>query len=131
MLSQGDSDSHLLLLLNGEFSVFYKCRVNLTTVAMNIGNFLVRHWEVNLVLQASRTATVVSRTEADYLFLDPAYNQIIQDHPRIAIKIVTNIASLIQTVLRNLANHVSKLDQGKSQPLSRHQQARVGWASGP
>ena len=28
MLSQGDSDSHLLLLLNGEFSVFYKCRVN-------------------------------------------------------------------------------------------------------
>ena len=39
MLSQGDSDSHLLLLLNGEFSVFYKCRVNLTTVAMNIGNF--------------------------------------------------------------------------------------------
>jgi CRP-like cAMP-binding protein len=50
-----------------------------------------------LVLQASRTATVVSRTEADYLFLDvEAYNKIIQDHPRIAIKIVTNIASMIQ-----------------------------------
>jgi CRP-like cAMP-binding protein len=66
---------------------------------MNIGNFpgpgLLG--EVNLVLQASRTATVVSRTEADYLFLDvEAYNKIIQDHPRIAIKIVTNIASMIQ-----------------------------------
>ncbi len=99
MLSQGDSDSHLLLLLNGEFSVFYKCRVNLTTVAMNIGNFSGPGLlgEVNLVLQASRTATVVSRTEADYLFLDAeAYNRIIHEHPRIAIKIVTNIASLIQ-----------------------------------
>jgi hypothetical protein len=31
------------------------------------------------------------------LFLDvEAYNKIIQDHPRIAIKIVTNIASMIQ-----------------------------------
>ena len=71
----------------------------LTTVAMNIGNFPGPNLlgEVNLVLQASRTATVVSRTEADYLFLDvEAYNKIIEDHPRIAVKIVTNIASLIQ-----------------------------------
>ena len=36
------------------------------------------------------TATVVSRTEADYLFLDAeAYNRIIHEHPRIAIKVVT------------------------------------------
>ena len=59
MLS-GDTGRELLLLLNGEFSVFYKCRVNLATVAMNIGNFpgpgLLG--EVNLVLQSTRTATV-------------------------------------------------------------------------
>src|SRR6056300_1588272 len=70
MLSQGDTGQELLLLLNGEFSVFYKCRVNLTTVAMNIGNFpgpgLLG--EVNLVLHATRTATVVCRKECDYLY---------------------------------------------------------------
>ena len=37
-------------------------------VAMNIGTGPGLLGEVNLVLQASRTATVVSRTEADYLF---------------------------------------------------------------
>jgi CRP-like cAMP-binding protein len=64
MLSQGDTDSHLLLLLNGDFSVFYKARVNLTTVAMNTGNFSgpTLLGEVNLVLQATRTATVVYRS---------------------------------------------------------------------
>lgn len=98
LLSQGDDSRDLMLLLNGEFSVFYKCRVNLSTVAMNISNFpgpgLLG--EVNLVLQATRTATVVSRTECDYLYLDvEAYNKVVLEHPRIAIKIVTNIASII------------------------------------
>ena len=98
MLSQGDTDSHLLLLLNGDFSVFYKARVNLTTVAMNTGNFSgpTLLGEVNLVLQATRTATVVSRSEIDYLYLDmDNYNKIVVDHPRIAIKLVTKIASII------------------------------------
>ena len=98
MLSQGDTDSHLLLLLNGDFSVFYKARVNLTTVAMNTGNFSAPTLlgEVNLVLQATRTATVVSRSECDYLYLDmDNYNKIVADHPRIAIKLVTKIASII------------------------------------
>lgn len=98
MLSQGDTDSHLLLLLNGDFSVFYKARVNLTTVAMNTGNFSgpTLLGEVNLVLQATRTATVVSRSECDYLYLDmDNYNKIVVDHPRIAIKLVTKIASII------------------------------------
>ena len=98
MLSQGDTDSHLLLLLNGDFSVFYKARVNLTTVAMNTGNFSGPRLlgEVNLVLQATRTATVVSRSECDYLYLDmDNYNKIVVDHPRIAIKLVTQIASII------------------------------------
>ena len=71
MLSQGDTGSELLLLLNGDFSIFYKARVNLTSVAMNIGNISgpALMGEVNLVLQASRTATVVSRSECDYLYL--------------------------------------------------------------
>ena len=92
MLSQGDTGRELLLLLNGEFSVFYKCRVNLATVAMNIGNFpgpgLLG--EVNLVLQATRTATVVCRSQCDYLYLDAeTYDKIVLEHPRIAIKIDT------------------------------------------
>ena len=98
MLSQGDTGSHLLLLLNGDFSVFYKARVNLTSVAMNTGNFSAPTLlgEVNLVLQATRTATVVSRSECDYLYLDmDNYNKIVVDHPRIAIKLVTKIASII------------------------------------
>ena len=97
-LSQGDTGSHLLLLLNGDFSVFYKARVNLTSVAMNTGNFSAPTLlgEVNLVLQATRTATVVSRSECDYLYLDmDNYNKIVVDHPRIAIKLVTKIASII------------------------------------
>ena len=98
LLSQGDTGSHLLLLLNGDFSVFYKARVNLTSVAMNTGNFSAPTLlgEVNLVLQATRTATVVSRSECDYLYLDmDNYNKIVVDHPRIAIKLVTKIASII------------------------------------
>ena len=98
MLSQGDTSSHLLLLLNGDFSVFYKARVNLTSVAMNTGNYSgpALLGEVNLVLQATRTATVVSRSECDYLYLDmDNYNKIVADHPRIAIKLVTKIASII------------------------------------
>jgi len=98
LLSQGDTGSDLLLLLNGDFSVFYKARVNLTSVAMNTGNFSAPTLlgEVNLVLQATRTATVVSRSECDYLYLDmDKYNKIVVDHPRIAIKLVTKIASII------------------------------------
>ena len=98
LLSQGDTGSDLLLLLNGDFSVFYKARVNLTSVAMNTGNFSAPTLlgEVNLVLQATRTATVVSRSECDYLYLDmDNYNKIVADHPRIAIKLVTKIASII------------------------------------
>ena len=98
MLSQGDTGSDLLLLLNGDFSVFYKARVNLTTVAMNTGNYSgpALLGEVNLVLQASRTATVVSRSECDYLYLDTeSYSKIVVEHPRIAIKLVTKIASII------------------------------------
>ena len=98
MLTQGDTGSDLLLLLNGEFSVFYKARVNLTSVAMNIGNFSAPTLlgEVNLVLQASRTATVVSRSACDYLYLDMSnYSKIVADHPRIAIKLVTKIASIV------------------------------------
>ena len=107
MLSQGDTGQELLLLLNGEFSVFYKCRVNLTTVAMNIGNFpgpgLLG--EVNLVLHATRTATVVCRKECDYLYLDAdQYETIVQSHPAIAIKIVTQIASIIH----NRAEHTRR-----------------------
>ncbi|MDC3124386.1 cyclic nucleotide-binding domain-containing protein [Gammaproteobacteria bacterium] len=99
MLSQGDRSNHLLLLLNGDFSVFSKFRVNLTSVAMNTNNFSGPGLlgEVNLVLQATRTATVVSRSECDYLFLDmDSYNKIVVEHPRIAIKLVTKIASIIQ-----------------------------------
>ena len=99
MLSQGDTSNHLLLLLNGDFSVFSKFRVNLTSVAMNTNNFSGPGLlgEVNLVLQATRTATVVSRSECDYLFLDmDSYNMIVVEHPRIAIKLVTKIASIIQ-----------------------------------
>ena len=99
MLSQGDRSNHLLLLLNGDFSVFSKFRVNLTSVAMNTNNFSGPGLlgEVNLVLQATRTATVVSRSECDYLFLDmESYNKIVAEHPRIAIKLVTKIASIIQ-----------------------------------
>ena len=99
MLSQGDRSNHLLLLLNGDFSVFSKFRVNLTSVAMNTNNFSGPGLlgEVNLVLQATRTATVVSRSECDYLFLDmDRYNKIVAEHPRIAIKLVTKIASIIQ-----------------------------------
>ncbi len=99
MLSQGDTSNHLLLLLNGDFSVFSKFRVNLTSVAMNTNNFSGPGLlgEVNLVLQATRTATVVSRSECDYLFLDmDSYNMIVIEHPRIAIKLVTKIASIIQ-----------------------------------
>ena len=98
MLTQGDTGSDLLLLLNGDFSVFYKARVNLTSVAMNIGNFSAPTLlgEVNLVLQASRTATVVSRSACDYLYLDMSnYSKIVADHPRIAIKLVTKIASIV------------------------------------
>lgn len=98
MLSQGDTGSDLLLLLNGDFSVFYKARVNLTSVAMNIGNFSgpTLLGEVNLVLQASRTATAVSRSECDYLYLDMNnYSKIVAEHPRIAIKLVTKIASVV------------------------------------
>jgi len=98
MLSQGDTGSELLLLLNGDFSVFYKARVNLTTVAMNTGNFSgpTLLGEVNLVLQATRTATVVSRSECDYLYLNSEnYSKIVVQHPRIAIKLVTKIASII------------------------------------
>jgi CRP-like cAMP-binding protein len=89
MLSQGDTGSDLLLLLNGDFSVFYKARVNLTTVAMNTGNYSgpTLLGEVNLVLKATRTATVVSRSECDYLYLDTEnYSKIVVEHPRIAIK---------------------------------------------
>ena len=99
MLSQGDRSNHLLLLLNGDFSVFSKFRVNLTSVAMNTNNFSGPGLlgEVNLVLQATRTATVVSRSECDYLFLDmDSYIKIVAEHPRIAIKLVTKIASIIQ-----------------------------------
>ena len=99
MLSQGNTGSDLLLLLNGDFSIFYKARVNLTSVAMNTNNFSGPGLlgEVNLVLQATRTATVVSRSECDYLFLDmDSYNKIVAEHPRIAIKLVTKIASIIQ-----------------------------------
>jgi CRP-like cAMP-binding protein len=98
LLFQGDTGSDLLLLLNGDFSVFYKCRVNLTTVAMNTGNFSgpCLNGETNLVLQATRTASVVSRTECDYLYLSiDVYNKIVVEHPRIAIKLVTNIASIL------------------------------------
>ena len=98
MLSQCDTGSDLLLLLNGDFSVFYKARVNLTSVAMNIGNFSgpTLLGEVNLVLQASRTATAVSRSECDYLYLDMNnYSKIVAEHPRIAIKLVTKIASIV------------------------------------
>jgi|GEM_PF-893824 CRP-like cAMP-binding protein len=98
MLSQGDTGRELMLVLNGEFSVFYKCRVNLATVAMNIGNFpgpgLLG--EVNLVLHATRTATVVCRKACDYLYLDAqTYDKMVQEHPQIAIKLVTQIASMI------------------------------------
>ena len=98
MVSQGDTSNELLLLLNGDFSVFSKFRVNLTSVAMNTNNFSGPGLlgEVNLVLQATRTATVVSRSECDYLFLNmESYNKIVVEHPRIAIKLVTKIASII------------------------------------
>ena len=98
MVSQGDISNELLLLLNGDFSVFSKFRVNLTSVAMNTNNFSGPGLlgEVNLVLQATRTATVVSRSECDYLFLNmDSYNKIVVEHPRIAIKLVTKIASII------------------------------------
>ena len=36
---KGITSNELLLLLNGDFSVFSKFRVNLTSVAMNTNNF--------------------------------------------------------------------------------------------
>ena len=99
MLSQGDRGRELYILLNGDFSVFYKARVNLMTVAMHIANISgpTMLGEVNLVLQTERTATVVARTECEYLFVDKeTYEDIVLKHPRIAIKIATKIASVIQ-----------------------------------
>ncbi len=104
LLSQGDRGSELFLLLNGEFSVFYKARANLQSVAMHQTHFpgpgLLG--EVNLILEAERTATVVSRTECDYLFFDKSsYDGIVLEHPRVAIKIVTKIASILQNRFEN------------------------------
>ena len=126
MLSQGDTGRELLLLLNGEFSVFYKCRVNLATVAMNIGNFpgpgLLG--EVNLVLHATRTATVVCRSQCDYLYLDAeTYDKIVLEHPRIAIKIVTKIASMIhnraEQTRRTMYHNLIKESSSPSVGISR------------
>ena len=133
MLSQGDRSNHLLLLLNGDFSVFSKFRVNLTSVAMNTNNFSGPGLlgEVNLVLQATRTATVVSRSECDYLFLDmDRYNKIVAEHPRIAIKLVTKIASIIQnrgdTMRRTMYQNLIKESPNAMIGIS-----RIGFWLGP
>ena len=133
MLSQGDRSNHLLLLLNGDFSVFSKFRVNLTSVAMNTNNFSGPGLlgEVNLVLQATRTATVVSRSECDYLFLDmDRYNKIVAEHPRIAIKLVTKIASIIQnrgdTMRRTMYQNLIKESPNPMIGIS-----RIGFWLGP
>ena len=56
LVSQGDTDRDLYLLLNGSYSAFYKIRVNLTAVATNVGNWPGPSLlgEVNLVLDNTR-----------------------------------------------------------------------------
>lgn len=98
LVSQGDTDRDLYLLLNGSFSAFYKIRVNLTSVATNIGNFPGPGilGEVNLVLDNTRTATVVAREACDYLYLSKeTFDDISEQFPSIAIKILTASAAII------------------------------------
>ena len=98
LVSQGDTDRDLYLLLNGSFSAFYKIRVNLTSVATNIGNFPGPGilGEVNLVLDNTRTATVVAREACDYLYLSKdTFDEISDKCPSIAIKILTASAAII------------------------------------
>jgi CRP-like cAMP-binding protein len=98
LVSQGDTDRDLYLLLNGSFSAFYKIRVNLTAVTTNIGNWPGPSLlgEVNLVLDNTRNATVVAREACDYLYLSKdSFDQISEKHPAIAIKILTESAAII------------------------------------
>ncbi len=98
LVSQGDTDRDLYLLLNGSFSAFYKIRVNLTSVATNIGNFPGPGilGEVNLVLDNTRTATVVAREACDYLYLSKdTFDEISDKYPSVAIKILTASAAII------------------------------------
>ena len=98
LVSQGDTDRDLYLLLNGSFSAFYKIRVNLTSVATNIGNCPGPGilGEVNLVLDNTRTATVVAREACDYLYLSKeTFDDISEQFPSIAIKILTASAAII------------------------------------
>ena len=98
LVSQGDTDRDLYLLLNGSFSAFYKIRVNLTSVATNVGNWPGPSLlgEVNLVLDNTRTATVVAREPCDYLYLSKeAFDEISEKSPAIAIKILTASAAII------------------------------------
>ena len=98
LVSQGETDRDLYLLLNGAYSVFSKFRVNLTSVAMNTANFpgpgLLG--EVNLVLDSTRTATVVAREACAYLYLSKdAFDRMTAEAPQIGIMIVTTVASII------------------------------------
>jgi CRP-like cAMP-binding protein len=98
LVSQGDTDRDLYLLLNGSYSAFYKIRVNLTAVATNVGNWPGPSLlgDVNLVLDNTRTATVVAREACDYLYLSKdSFDQISEKFPSIAIKILTASAAII------------------------------------
>lgn len=104
ILAQGETNRDLYLTLNGSFSAFYRCRVNLTSVAMNIANFpgpgLLG--EIHLVLDTTRTATVIARETCDYLYLTKeTFDQLCEQHPQIGIKIITETASLIHTRAEN------------------------------
>ena len=108
---KGMASNELLLLLNGDFSVFSKFH-NLTSVAMNTNNFLV------LAIGRSKFSTsgariingrVVARMRPLFLNMD-SYNKIVVEHPRIAIKLVTKIASIIHNRGDNMTDHVPKLN---------------------
>ena len=67
LVTQGDKDTDLFLLLRGSFAVFEKIRINQRDVVLQTATFPAPGilGEVNLLMESARSATVAAIETAD------------------------------------------------------------------
>ena len=91
LVTQGDKDTDLFLLLRGSFAVFEKIRINQRDVVLQTATFPAPGilGEVNLLMESARSATVAAIETADILVLShSAFVSLSKEHPSLAIEII-------------------------------------------
>ncbi len=91
LVTQGDKDTDLFLLLRGSFAVFEKIRINQRDVVLQTATFPAPGilGEVNLLMESARSATVAAIETADTLVLShSSFVSLSKEHPSLAIEII-------------------------------------------